>query len=129
MSNAARKDEVSLDDWRGSSTISAIRPTRMIKARRSPTALSVRAQVRASTRRERAGEYLIQAKAQVLHGEWITWCEANIRRSIRDIQKLMKIAQDDNPEQAAAEEREAVREQVARHRAKANAQVRRMPHR
>ena len=128
MSNAAGKDEVSLDDLARIINDFCDQADKDDQSAEEPHDLSVRAQVRASTRRERAGEYLIQAKAQVPHGEWITWCEANIRRSIRDIQKLMKIAQDDNPEQAAAEEREAVREQVARHRAKANAQVRRMPH-
>ena len=53
-----------------------------------------------------------------LEGGWEKWCKAHItQRTMRDIRKVMKLAGADDPEVAAAAEREKVRVQVARSRA------------
>ena len=63
--------------------------------------------------RLRAGQELVDARKNVPHGEWISWCEANIRRSRQDIARLMKMAGSDDPEAALEQEREHNREDRA----------------
>jgi hypothetical protein len=50
----------------------------------------------------RAGSELIEARAIVEHGQWITWCKTNIDRGMRDIQQVMKMASAPEPEKALA---------------------------
>jgi hypothetical protein len=52
--------------------------------------------------RLRAGSELIEARAIVEHGQWITWCKTNIHRGMRDIQQVMKMASAPEPEKALA---------------------------
>jgi hypothetical protein len=52
--------------------------------------------------RLRAGSELIEARAIVEHGQWITWCKRNITRGMRDIQQVMKMASAPEPEKALA---------------------------
>lgn len=40
----------------------------------------------------RAGELLTEAKAQVRHGEWLPWLEANFPASVRSAQGYMRLA-------------------------------------
>ena len=79
--------------------------------------LFLRAEVSSNSHRIQAGQELIAARAMVEPGNWLSWCSANIKRSARDIQRLMKIAGSDDPEAALAEERETAREAMAEHRA------------
>jgi hypothetical protein len=44
----------------------------------------------------RAGELLLQAKAQCQHGEWLSWLGQNVRIEARMAQKYMQIARDWN---------------------------------
>jgi hypothetical protein len=53
------------------------------------------------------------------HGEWLPWCKANIYRGVRDIQKLIKMASDPDPEAALEQERAVAREGIAKRRANA----------
>lgn len=39
------------------------------------------------------GELLLQAKARLEHGEWLSWMTANTKVSVRQSQKLMRLAQ------------------------------------
>ena len=39
------------------------------------------------------GELLLQAKARLEHGEWLSWLMANTKVSVRQSQKLMRLAQ------------------------------------
>jgi Protein of unknown function (DUF3102) len=55
--------------------------------------------------RIQAGKLLIEASKHVPAGEWGRWCKANVKRSERDIRKVMKIAVADDPEAALREER------------------------
>jgi hypothetical protein len=55
--------------------------------------------------RIKAGELLIEASKHVPAGEWGRWCKANVKRSERDIRKVMKVAGADDPEAALREER------------------------
>jgi hypothetical protein len=57
------------------------------------------------THRIKAGELLIEASKHVPAGEWGRWCNANVKRSERDIRKVMKIAGTADPEAALREER------------------------
>jgi hypothetical protein len=66
--------------------------------------LGYKAEASASRHRIRAGQELLEARALLAHGEWLPWCKANIKRGVRDVQKLLKIASAPNP--AAALEAE-----------------------
>jgi hypothetical protein len=66
--------------------------------------LGDRAEASASHHRIRAGQELLEARTLLAHGEWLPWCKANIKRGVRDVQKLLKIASAPNP--AAALEAE-----------------------
>lgn len=79
--------------------------------------LFLRADASQSAHRVRAGFELLAVRKRIPHGEWETWCADNIHRSMRDIQKLMKMAGDDNP--AAAFERERAKKREARAQSKA----------
>jgi hypothetical protein len=68
-----------------------------------------------------AGLQLIAARKRVEAGEageigWHDWVRANIKRTLRDVQKVMAVARAPDPEKKLAEERDRVREQVRRHR-------------
>jgi hypothetical protein len=54
-----------------------------------------------------AGRELIASHAIVEPGRWISWCKVNVKRGMRDIQQVMKMAGDPEPEKAAAQYREA----------------------
>jgi len=74
---------------------------------------------------------LLEAQRRVQAGEagsitWTGWLKANIRRSVRDVQKCMAIARSKDPSQALAEERATRRSTMARHREAA--QVGRISH-
>lgn len=56
--------------------------------------------------RLQAGRELVAARAVVDPGNWTKWCKANIKRGMRDIQQVMKMASAPDPEKAAAAERE-----------------------
>jgi len=76
------------------------------------------------SRRVKAGMELLAARQMFpptrsgrKESEWLAWCKANIRRSLPDISKIMKIAQSDDPEAALRREREVTRAQAAKHKA------------
>jgi hypothetical protein len=81
--------------------------------------LYLRADAGGQAHRVRAGFELIAVRKRIPHGQWETWCADNIHRSMRDIQRLMKMAGADDPEAAAEEERSVRREGMASNRAKA----------
>jgi hypothetical protein len=60
--------------------------------------LGDRAEASASHHRIRAGQELLEARALLAHGEWLPWCKANIKRGVRDVQKLLRIASAPNPD-------------------------------
>lgn len=73
-----------------------------------------------------AGKKLLEAQLRVQAGEagaitWTHWLKANVKRSIRDVQKCMAIARSNDPSQALAEERASRRSAMARHREAAEA--------
>jgi hypothetical protein len=78
--------------------------------------LILKAEGRAGYHRLRAGQELISARKHVPPGEWKAWCETNIKRSYRDIKRLLKIAGAEDPEAALEQERVSTRAQVARSR-------------
>jgi Protein of unknown function (DUF3102) len=86
--------------------------------------LFLRAEGTWQAHRVRAGFELIAVRRRIPHGEWEAWCADNIHRSMRDIQRLMKMAGAEDPEAAAEEERAEVREQVREHRAAAKSDIR-----
>ena len=45
-----------------------------------------------------AGRALIDAKAQLQHGEWLPWIEKNLDFSIKTAQRYIRVAQADDPE-------------------------------
>jgi hypothetical protein len=84
----------------------------------------VNAEKKAESQRLRIGRDLIEASKlwrsdRNQRGTWGDWCAANIKRSMRDIQRLMAIAGADDPVKALEDERAKTREAVAAHRAKA----------
>lgn len=50
----------------------------------------------------RAGELLIEAKAQVEHGQWLPWLEANFSKSPRSAQGYMRLAENAEDAQRVA---------------------------
>lgn len=50
----------------------------------------------------RAGELLLEAKAQVGHGEWLPWLEANFPGSVRSAQGYMRLAENAEDAQRVA---------------------------
>jgi hypothetical protein len=87
--------------------------------------LYLRAEISYSVHRLRAGVELIDVRKRIPHGEWEAWCGDNIHRSYRDIQKLMRMAGEDNPVAAFERERSQARERMQINRTKA-ANVRRL---
>jgi hypothetical protein len=81
--------------------------------------LLTKAEGNAGRHRLRAGQHLVEARKHVPPGEWIVWCNANIKRGQRDIQRLMKIAGADDPDAALDQERATNRAAQAASRAKA----------
>ena len=75
-----------------------------------------KSEVSASRHRLRAGAALIEVRKLIPHGEWEDWCKANIRRSLGDIRKVMKLAGADDQEAALEKERsdDAERKRLAR---------------
>lgn len=76
---------------------------------------------RADRARIRCGQLLLSLRARIEAGEagnegWWGWYKANIVRSRRDGERVMKIARDENPEAALEAERADTRDAVARHR-------------
>lgn len=71
--------------------------------------LYLRADASQSAHRLRAGIELKMARDEVAASNWDrgweAWCADNIHRSMRDIRRLMKIAEADDPEAAAEAER------------------------
>jgi hypothetical protein len=74
--------------------------------------------------RQAAGQTLLELRRRVEAGEagegvnWWQWFEANVERSRKDCEKLMKLAAADDPELTFAEERERVRIASAKSRAR-----------
>ena len=65
-----------------------------------------------------AGRKLLEAQQRVQSGEagsitWTAWVKANIKRSMRDVQKVMALARSDRPEDALEQERATRREGMA----------------
>lgn len=56
----------------------------------------------------RAGEHLLAAKAQVAHGAWLPWLEANFGASERTAQGYMQIAREDPQRVADSSVRQAL---------------------
>ena len=81
---------------------------------------------RADRARIRAGQLLLTLRERIQAGEagniaWWDWYKANITRTRRDAEKVMKIARAADPEEAAAAERATNREAVAKHEKKKKA--------
>jgi hypothetical protein len=68
--------------------------------------------------RLKAGQELMEARRRVEPGKWIAWCKANIKRSRRDIAKLVKIAESEDAQAALSDERAKAREGMRNHRAR-----------
>jgi hypothetical protein len=76
---------------------------------------------KARQQRVSAGQLLIEARRRVDGGEagdvtWSEWVRHNIQRSLRDCQRVMKIAGDPDPETALVKEREDARVGMAQSR-------------
>jgi hypothetical protein len=67
----------------------------------------------AKSHRIQAGMELLSVRAILPHGAWLPWCRVNIRRSVRDVQKLLKLAGSADPG-AAVEAENARRREGAR---------------
>lgn len=67
-----------------------------------------------------AGKALMEASKHVPAGEWGRWCKANVKRSERDIRKVMKIAGAGDPQAAVDVEREQNREARAERRGRSS---------
>lgn len=69
------------------------------------------------TNRAVLGHELLEAQKQVNaelgRGHWQEWCEANVKRSVKDIQKIMGIAASDDPIAAHETEKAEKREYFA----------------
>jgi hypothetical protein len=82
---------------------------------------------RADRARIRAGQLLLTMRERIEAGEagknvgWWDWYKDNIVRSRRDAEKVMALARNADPEEAAAIERASNREAVAKTRAKSTA--------
>jgi hypothetical protein len=61
----------------------------------------------------RAGELLIEAKAQVQHGQWLPWLEANFPGSARSPQGYMRLAENAEDAQRVAHLGIYIRAEVA----------------
>jgi hypothetical protein len=80
--------------------------------------LALRADANADSYRLSAGRELIRVRPKVEaagHG-WEAWCAENIRRSMRDIRKLMRMAGANDPETALEDERENRRQSMRAYR-------------
>ena len=75
------------------------------------------AATQAGVHRVQAGKELLEVKALLPHGGWLPWCRENIHRSIRDVQKLLKIASAADPGAALETERETRRDGMREARA------------
>jgi hypothetical protein len=81
---------------------------------------------RADRARIRAGQLLLALRERIEAGEvgpgveWWDWYGANITRTRRDANKVMKLARAADPEAAAETERTEARDRMAKHRAGAN---------
>lgn len=70
-----------------------------------------------------AGRLLVEAKERVERGEagedvtWSRWCSANVKRSDREIRRLLAIGRSGDPEAEAERQRQAAREGMQRTRA------------
>lgn len=73
----------------------------------------VAAETTAESHRVMIGKLLLKAREMAPHGTWLQWCAEKINRTPRDIQRLMKIASDADPEAALAELRETDRIKAA----------------
>lgn len=83
---------------------------------------------RAHSARIRAGQLLLEMRARVEAGEagnvsWWEWYRDNSVRSRKDAEKVMALARADDPEAAHEEAKAANRQEQARHRSKAAADV------
>lgn len=84
--------------------------------------LAAKADTQAFDARINAGKLLIEAKGKVEaakkeHGTFAVWCAANIKRSMPDIYRVMKLVGSDNPQAAREAEKAAAKERMTRKRA------------
>jgi hypothetical protein len=83
---------------------------------------------KAKNSRIEAGHLLLHAKERVksrreTNQSWTQWCKQHIpNRSMRDINRCMKIAAAEDPEEAAEQEREGARGRMRRHRGRRDEQ-------
>jgi hypothetical protein len=80
---------------------------------------------KADEHRLSAGMLLIEARRRVDAGEagdvrWENWCAANIKRSSRDIRRVMRLAGASDPVQAIAQERGEARDRMQAVRGRTN---------
>jgi hypothetical protein len=74
---------------------------------------------KAETYRVRAGIHLAEARERIAAGElgdgltWREWCATNIKRSMRDVNRCLALANAPDPEAAVAKERANAREGMA----------------
>ncbi len=78
------------------------------------SALAERAWSSALEHAIRAGELLLRAKAQVKHGEWLPWLDANFKGSARTAQGYMRLARYPDPQALADLGLEAALRKIAR---------------
>ena len=62
------------------------------------------------------GLLLIAARDSIENGKWHDWLKGNIKRSIRDCQKAMALANAPNPRKKLSDQREKNRREVWRYR-------------
>ena len=62
------------------------------------------------------GQLLIAARDSIENGKWHDWLKANVKRSIRDCQKAIALANAPNPHKKLSDQREKNRNEVLRYR-------------
>jgi len=85
---------------------------------------SAKAEGTSDYHRVQAGMKLAEVRKQLPHGEWRKWCRANIQRSIRDINRLLKIVGAADPDAALDQDRAATKGRMQEHRVKTRARAR-----
>lgn len=80
-------------------------------------ALYLRGKENCKTHRLKAGQELVIVRKRIPEGEWEKWCALNIKRGMRDIRRLIQIAEAVDPVAALEREQARVKDAMARQRA------------
>jgi hypothetical protein len=95
--------------------------TSAVKEAAEYRATAIETDAKAENHRVAAGKLLLIARERIgakgSNIKWLDWCKENIKRSDRDIRRLLKIAMADNPAEALEADKAKAREGMRRTRA------------